>query len=145
MLPANYECEGQTNIFDFIELMKEEAAKAAAPVCEYSKHTCNKKNLWEAADSLDELQCPHVCCRMCNTRNCGARCNGSEEPKKEIADEYIREHPTCFYVFGYYLDRTEGWHKVPEELPIFKEWTTVDVVIFGEKTGTPWMERKRRF
>lgn len=90
MLPANYECEGQTNIFDFIELMKEEAAK-----------------------------------------------------EKVITDDYIREHPTCFYVFGYYLDRTEGWHKVPDELPIFKEWTTVDVVIFGEKTGTPWMEHEK--
>ena len=29
---------------------------------------------------------------------------------------------------------------VPEELPEFKEWTPVDVVLFGKKTGTPWME-----
>lgn len=60
----------------------EEAAKAAAPICKHSKHTCNKKELWKVADTLDEIQCPHVCCRMCNTRNCGARCNGSEEPKR---------------------------------------------------------------
>lgn len=61
-----------------------------------------------------------------------------DEP--EIKDDYIREHPTCFYVFGHYLDKADGWHKVPEELPTFSEWTAVDVVLFGKKTGTPWME-----
>lgn len=114
-----------------------------APICKHSKHTCNKKELWKIADSLDELQCPHVCCRMCNTRNCGARCNGSEEPKKEITDDYIKENPTCFYVFGHYLDKADGWHKVPEELPTFTEWTTIDVVIFGKKTSTSWMEHEK--
>lgn len=156
ILNDNYKCEGQMSIFDFIQKPEEDhkltedfmnppekAAKAAALICEHSKHTCNKKELWKVADSLDELQCPHVCCRMCNTRNCGARCNGSEEPKKEITGDYIRENPTCFYVFGHYLDKEEGWHKVPEELPTFKEWTTVDVVAFGEKTGTSWMEHEK--
>lgn len=114
-----------------------------APICKHSKHTCNKKELWKIADSLDEIQCPHVCCRMCNTRNCGARCNGSEEPKKEITDDYIKENPTCFYVFGYYLDKANGWHKVPEELPTFTAWTTIDVVIFGKKTSTSWMEHEK--
>ena len=47
--------------------------------CSYSGHTCNKAELWKIADSLDDLICPHVCCRKCNTRLCGARCNGSEE------------------------------------------------------------------
>ena len=60
---------------------KEIRPKAAAVVCKYSQHTCNKTELWKVADTLDELQCPHVCCRKCNTRNCGARCNGSEEPR----------------------------------------------------------------
>lgn len=155
----DYECEGQMSIFDFIDKPKdeeakaaapvedfmnppEEAAKAAGPICEHSKHTCNKKELWKVADTLDDTQCPHVCCRMCNTRNCGARCNGSEEPKKEITDDYIKENPTCFYVFGHYLDKADGWHKVPEELPTFTEWTTIDVVIFGKKTSTSWMEHE---
>ena len=62
------------------------------------------------------------------------------KPKPQITDDYIREHPTCFYVFGHYLDKADGWHKVPEELPTFSEWTAVDVVLFGKKTGTPWME-----
>lgn len=159
----DYKCEGQMSIFDFIDKPKDEEAKAAvpvkdfmnppeelkkelkaaAPICEHSKHTCNKKELWKVADTLDDLQCPHVCCRMCNTRNCGARCNGSEEPKKEITDDYIKEHPTCFYVFGHYLDKADGWHKVPEELPTFTEWTTIDVVIFGKKTSTSWMEHEK--
>ena len=79
-----------------------------APICKHSKHTCNKKELWKVADTLDEMQCPHVCCRMCNTRNCGARCNGSEEPKpleekvypldiKGICDDPYC--PQCGYAF----------------------------------------------
>lgn len=111
-------------------------------VCSFSGHTCNKKNLWEIADTLDILQCPHVCCRKCNTRNCGVRCNGSEEPKGET-DDYIREHPDCFYVYGHYLSRSDGWHKVPDELPTYTEWTVIDVVLYGQKTGTPWMEHKK--
>lgn len=118
-----------------------------APICKHSGHSCNKKNLWEVADTLDELQCPHVCCRKCNTRNCGARCNGSEEPKRSTRigpdDDYIKEHPTCFYVTGHYLDREQGWHKVPEELPTFATWQQVDVVLYGKKTGTPWMEHNK--
>ena len=123
-------------------LMKKHTEIEKIPFCEHSKHSCNKKELWKVADTLDETQCPHVCCRMCNTRNCGARCNGSEEPKKEIADDYIKENPTCFYVFGHYLDKADGWHKVPEELPTYTEWTTIDVVIFGKKTSTSWMEHE---
>lgn len=66
--------------------------------------------------------------------------NPPEEPTDEITDEYIKENPTCFYVFGYYLDKEDGWHKVPDELPTFTEWTKIDVVLFGRQTGTPWME-----
>lgn len=74
----NYKCDGQIDLFDYLEQLNK------SKVCSFSGHTCNKKNLWEVADSLDELQCPHVCCRKCNTRNCGARCNGSEEPQEPI-------------------------------------------------------------
>lgn len=63
-----------------------------------------------------------------------------EEPKQDTTDEYIQEHPYCFYVFGYYLSRADGWHKIPEELPTFTEWTKVNVVVYGKQTGTPWME-----
>ena len=126
--------EGQISMFEYLDSLPKE--------CSFSGHTCNKKNLWEVADTLDELQCPHVCCRQCNTRNCGARCNGSEEPKPS-EDDYIRENPTCFYVFGHYLDRAAGWHKMPEELPAFDSWRLIDVVLFGKKTGTAWMEHEK--
>lgn len=70
--------------------------------------------------------------------------NEQPKPKKSTyigpEDDYIREHPTCFYVDGHYLDREEGWHKVPEELPMFMTWHLIDVVLYGKKTGTPWME-----
>lgn len=67
------------------------------------------------------------------------------DPNKEpeIKDDYIRENPTCFYVFGHYLDRAQGWRKVPEELPTFTEWTLIDVVVFGKKTSTAWMEHEK--
>lgn len=165
----NYECEGQLNIFDYLTPAQEyyfdtgkttywqdsqnkpyQWWKNESPVCSFSGHTCNKENLWDVADTLDEIKCPHECCRQCEQRFCGARCNGSDEPKPfmnppedpktEPTDDYIKEHPTCFYVFGHYLDREDGWHKVPDELPTFTEWTTIDVVLFGKKTGTPWME-----
>lgn len=32
---------------------------------------------------------------------------------------------------------------MPDELPIFTEWKKVDVVLFGKKTGTPWMELEK--
>lgn len=132
----SYECDGQLDIFDWL--------KATQPKeCNFSGHTCNKKELWKVAHTLDDIECPETCCRNCKVKMCGARCNGSEEPKEEITDEYIKEHPTCFYVFGYYLNKEEGWHKVPEELPTFTEWKTIDAVIFGKKTGTVWMEHEK--
>ena len=156
----NEQLEGQMSIFDFIK-----------PECSFSGHTCNKQNLWEVAHTLDNIHCPETCCRQCNIRLCGARCNGSEEPGSKTPaqeyfeetgkttywqdsqgkphrwwrteDEYIRENPTCFYVFGHYLDREAGWHKVPDQLPTFTEWTVIDVVVFGKKTSTAWMEHRK--
>ena len=64
---------GQINLFDYL--------KELETVCSHSGHKCNKKELWRVADTLDELMCPHVCCRSCSTKMCGARCNGSEEPE----------------------------------------------------------------
>lgn len=66
-----------------------------------------------------------------------------QKPKKEPEDDYIRENPTCFYVFGHYLDREKGWRKMPEELPTFSTWKLCDVVLFGKKTGTAWMEHEK--
>lgn len=65
--------KGQINLFDYL--------KEFETVCSHSGHKCNKKELWRVADTLDELMCPHVCCRNCATKMCGARCNGSEEPE----------------------------------------------------------------
>ena len=57
--------------------------------CKFSGHTCNKEELWKVAETLDDPFCPHVCCRKCATKQCGARCNGSEEPKEAA------EKPEC--------------------------------------------------
>lgn len=83
MITNDYQCVGQMNIWDYL---------SSTTTCDHSGHTCNKKELWKVADSLDELQCPHVCCRKCNTKMCGARCNGSEEPMpKAEPDDSICE------------------------------------------------------
>lgn len=58
-------------------------------ICKHSEHTCNKEELWKVADSL-ETECPHTCCRSCKVRMCGARCNGSAEPK-----EKANKYPNC--------------------------------------------------
>ena len=66
--------------------------------------------------------------------------DSSDKPYQWYVDDYIKENPTCFYVLGHYLDRQKGWHKMPEELPTFSTWRLIDVVLFGKKTGTAWME-----
>ena len=81
--------------------------------------------------------CPYI--RDCNTYGIGCqgtsywckRFDKSPEPfmnppeEPNTTDDYIKENPTCFYVFGHYLDREDGWHKVPDELPTFTEWSTM--------------------
>lgn len=53
----------------------------AKTICIHSQHECNMTELWKVADELDEIKCPHTCCRKCEEKLCGARCNDSEEPK----------------------------------------------------------------
>lgn len=66
--------------------------KKNKPICKHSNHECNKEELWKIADSLDDIECPHACCRQCEEIMCGARCNGSEEPHTITpAEEYFRE------------------------------------------------------
>lgn len=69
--------KGQISITEYLSSLEE------AAVCNHSGHTCNKSELWRVADTLDMGACPHVCCRSCNVRLCGARCNGSEVPDKD--------------------------------------------------------------
>lgn len=92
--------EGQMNIFDFLKEDTEEKPKEVSQTneisqskkvsikiekkkcedftCRFAGHRCNKRQLWEVADTLD-VNCPHVCCRNCDIELCGARCNGSTE------------------------------------------------------------------
>lgn len=70
------------------------------PVCKHSNHSCNKKELWKQAEALGDPFCPHVCCRFCNTKCCGARCNGSSEPVKKISLQFEEYKEHC---------RHNGW------------------------------------
>lgn len=63
---------------DYCILGDKHIPKTQESKCKYSGHACNKENVWAVADTLDDKpQCPHVCCRNCEIKTCGARCNGS--------------------------------------------------------------------
>ena len=83
-------------------LMKESVESVnKARTCEYSKHSCNKENLWKIAESLDE-ECPMTCCRNCNNIQCGARCNGAEQKKqtpRKSKLSILERHPRTIEVF----------------------------------------------
>lgn len=73
------------------------------PVCSFSGHICNKKSIWEVAESL-EKDCPHICCRKCTTRLCGARCNGSKIPKCDLCarfNPHIEQPPAGWGKIGW--------------------------------------------
>lgn len=60
-------------------------------LCKYSGHECNKEELWKVACSLDDIHCPHTCCRQCRVKGCGARCNGSKEPNTHSSQKELPE------------------------------------------------------
>lgn len=82
--------------------------------CQFSGHTCNKENLWDIADELDEVECQHTCCRECNEKLCGARCNGSEEPAAAVQEKY-RD------TFRPLLTDTDVFYYTDEELPTVED------------------------
>lgn len=73
---------GQITIFEYLNEINK--------VCRFSKHSCNQTELWKVAHSLDNINCPEVCCRRCDVIHCGARCNGSDEPKEIVYPVDIR-------------------------------------------------------
>lgn len=103
-------------------------------ICWYSNHACNKKELWKIADSFDGTQCPHVCCRRCNTRGCSARCNGAPEPK-------VRQWHRCSNMLpeksGYYeimdIDGNRGRAWFEKGLRDFDHVTKRKVEAWGEE------------
>lgn len=86
--------------------------------CQYSKHSCNKEELWKVAETLDDINCPHTCCRMCKTRSCGARCNGSEEPEKLDPDFPIRDK--------------EGWRSFSDKPETFLDFEELELQVLGK-------------
>lgn len=70
-----YSCDGQMDLFEYLKLKEDEEKD-----CSFSGHKCNKSNLWAVAETLDGIECEHVCCRNCNVKMlCGAHCNGADE------------------------------------------------------------------
>lgn len=72
-----------TGISDYWQMDEVVVFKDDRPICKYSQHSCNKKELWNVAKDLDNVFCPHVCCRKCSDKQCGARCNGADVPKQD--------------------------------------------------------------
>ncbi|MCQ2087941.1 MAG: hypothetical protein MJZ37_07795 [Bacilli bacterium] len=90
------------------------------PICKYSNHTCNKEVLHALAKESDPF-CPSVCCRFCNTKYCGVRCNGSEEPKKkpEKAAEHVEQKQDIVPLPDF--AKGKGWISV-ETIPKNMRW-----------------------
>lgn len=86
-------------IFDYLKIQSAE--------CGFSGHTCNKTELWRIADEFDDITCPRTCCRNCDVRLCGVRCNGSEEPKVKRGPS---EMPPSF------LHLDEEWQPIGEKI-----------------------------
>lgn len=101
-----YECEGQMSIFDLLAPQEE----VTEVKCKHSGHICNKENVWEVADTLDDksASCPHICCRQCSVDGCGARC--------------VEREWTEF--------KKNGKQKFP---PYTTTWTDYDVKVYYEK------------
>ena len=94
MREMSKQVKGQISIFEYLSTLPKD--------CTFSGHTCNKKNLWDVAHTLDDVSCPETCCRNCKEFLCGARCNGAEtkiypvEIKGLMDDAYC---PKCGYCF----------------------------------------------
>lgn len=80
----------------YIETGRTDYWQNGRDMCKYSGHSCNKRELWNIADSFDEIVCPHVCCRRCSAELCGARCNGAPEPCKPIFDTVECPHDSRY-------------------------------------------------
>ena|GEM_PF-6953368 len=92
--------------------------------CKHSGHICNMFELHRVADSLDDIPCPHKCCRECSVKGCVARCNGSSEPKDKVPviikglcdDAYC---PKCDYA----LDEHQSCDKACPKCHTPLDWT----------------------
>lgn len=87
-----------TSIDDAVQCI-DACIKRFLGICKHSNHKCNKEELFRIALE-DNPFCPKVCCRLCTTQACGARCNGSSEPAPEdtefeqsIVDAIIEQFP----------------------------------------------------
>lgn len=92
-----------TGISDYWQMDEVVVFKDDRPICKYSQHSCNKKELWNVAKDLDNVFCPHVCCRKCSDKQCGARCNGADVPKQDQWNdiEVIQPEEGQFCLFEY--------------------------------------------
>ena len=124
------ELQGQYSIFDFLN-QKEKATDSEEdlkqndddinqkPICKHSQHPCNREELFKIANSLDDIKCPEICCRLCKINTCGARCNGAPAPAPtdtpSLREEYDIQLPKKKYQEedGY----CDVWHYTDEEQP----------------------------
>lgn len=101
--------QGQITISEYLSSLK---------ICEYSGHTCNKRNLWDVAITLDDVICPLKCCRQCQELLCGARCNGAEVKVYPLDIRGLCDDafcPKCGYMFTDYGTESEvDCEKCPE-------------------------------
>lgn len=73
MSEFNYDCDGQMDIFDFLN----NSQPKVIGYCHATNDPCNRENLTQIAHYLG-FDCTAECCASCsNRKECGAACNYS--------------------------------------------------------------------
>lgn len=94
-------------------------------ICKFSGHSCNKEELWKVANTLDNITCSETCCRQCQVKSCGARCNGSKEPQDMTYDRKGKGYPAPEWMDYKRCENCSRWAKyqVSEQPP--DGWGTI--------------------
>lgn len=117
--PANSIDDCIQSIKSYMEKELARERQQEKPICKYSNHSCNKEVLHALAQESDPF-CPKVCCRFCNTKYCGVRCNGSEEPKEpKKAAEHVEQKQDIVLLPDF--AKGKGWISV-QTIPKNLKW-----------------------
>lgn len=117
-------------------------------MCKFSGHSCNKEELFKIA-AEDNPFCPHVCCRFCSEKMCGARCNGASEPsfvREWIGDDYLpfimksltNKHGYLIGDIQNYTFENSKDYIVPLEKTVFKNHRQVSFFVDNEIFWLRW-------
>lgn len=137
MMPKDYACDGQMNLWEWMATVEREAEapkmdlREVDPddsICEHSHHKCNCEELWTVAE-MDGIECNRCCCIGCAVQFCGARCSGSSEPKDHPPvdpDVASGKKKPCEYDFERFIGQKVWCYLTDYDEPQIGEITAFD-------------------